>query len=348
MAHYELTGLYQSRFERDSCGFGLIAQMDDMPSHWLVETAIHSLARLTHRGAVAADGKTGDGCGLLLKMPDGFLRSTAAQNGITLSSNYGTGLVFLSQDESLARAARERLESLMAKHGLKVAGWRSVPINTEACGSEALDALPRIEQLFINAPASMTAEAFESRLFVARRRAEIALESRDKAFYIPSLSSRVLAYKGLVTPENLAVFYPDLNDPGMTSSIGVFHQRFSTNTLPQWRLAQPFRYLAHNGRLTPSKVTAIGHARGLIPLNLLCYRNYPSCYRWFPWRDPIRAPWIIWWKSYWLEGWTSFVLCAYWSHQRGRTCMRWIQICAHFMSTVRCTWNHGMVPRASY
>ncbi|MDX1335364.1 MAG: glutamate synthase large subunit, partial [Gammaproteobacteria bacterium] len=242
-------GLYRPEFEKDNCGFGLIAQMDDKPSHWLVDTAIQALARLTHRGAVAADGKSGDGCGLLLKKPDAFLNALAKDLGIDLAKLYSVGMVFLNTDEAMAAKARTTLEDNLKNEGLIVAGWRVVPVNTEACGEEALASLPQIEQIFINAPVGMEEEAFERHLFVARRRTEITVRAEDEVFYVPSLSSKVISYKGLVMPENLPVFYEDLNKDELESSLCVFHQRFSTNTWPQWRLAQPFRFLAHNGEI---------------------------------------------------------------------------------------------------
>ncbi|MDH5765772.1 MAG: glutamate synthase large subunit, partial [Gammaproteobacteria bacterium] len=192
------SGLYNSAFEKDSCGFGLIAQMDDKPSHWLVETAIHALARLTHRGAVAADGKSGDGCGLLIKKPDAFLRKVASENGIELNDVYASGMVFLNKDAALADKARHELENQLGLLGLNIAGWRVVPVNPEACGEESLASLPQIEQIFINAAQGMDQDTLERKLYVARRRCEIALEASDKAFYIPSLSSRLMSYKGLV------------------------------------------------------------------------------------------------------------------------------------------------------
>ena len=249
MAKRVPAGLYRPEFERDSCGFGLIAQMDDRPTHWLVETAIQALGRLTHRGAVAADGKTGDGCGLLLKKPDAFLRQAAVDAGLALGERYAAGMVFLDQASEQAAKARAVLEGTLRSEGLSVRGWRVVPTDREACGEEALQTLPRVEQVFVEAPDALDDNAFESRLFVARRRAEIALRGQDDTFYVPSLSSRVISYKGLVMPQNLPVFYPDLGDASLESSIAVFHQRFSTNTWPQWRLAQPFRFLAHNGEI---------------------------------------------------------------------------------------------------
>ena len=245
----KLNGLYQPSFEKDSCGFGLIAQMDGKPSHWLVQTAIESLACLTHRGAVAADGKTGDGCGLLLRKPDAFLKSAAEEQGFNLADIYAVGLVFLHQDQRKADNARDCVIRKLQDKGLLVAGWRKVPVNPDACGEEALKTLPAIEQVFVNAPEGMDDAEFERRLYVARRLAEKSLEDDDDTFYVASLSSRVISYKGLVMPANLPVFYEDLRNEVLVSSLCVFHQRFSTNTWPQWRLAQPFRFLAHNGEI---------------------------------------------------------------------------------------------------
>ncbi|MCW8829428.1 MAG: glutamate synthase large subunit [Gammaproteobacteria bacterium] len=243
-------GLYRPDFERDNCGFGLIAHMDGASSHWLVSTAIEALGRMTHRGAIAADGKTGDGCGLLLKKPDSFLRAVAAEANIELADDYAVGVVFLAQDEPTATAGREVLAKEVEAEGLAVAGWRVVPTDASACGEAAKATQPQIEQIFVSRPEGMEAGDFERHLFIARRRAEKAREAAgDSMFYVPTFSSQVVSYKGMVMPEFLPVFYPDLGDERMASAIGVFHQRFATNTLPEWRLAQPFRYLAHNGEI---------------------------------------------------------------------------------------------------
>jgi glutamate synthase (NADPH/NADH) large chain len=242
-------GLYRPEFERDNCGFGLIAQMDGKPSNWLVRTAIESLNRMTHRGAIAADGKSGDGCGLLMKRPEGFLRAVASELGFALNDTFAAGMVFLNADNALANKARATLENALRAQGVEVLGWRIVPTDPNACGEHALAVLPQIEQIFVNAPADMDAVHFERALFIARRQTEKQIEPNDPAFYIPSLSARVLSYKGLVMPEYLPVFYPDLQDERFESALCVYHQRFATNTLPQWRLAQPFRQLAHNGEI---------------------------------------------------------------------------------------------------
>jgi glutamate synthase (NADPH/NADH) large chain len=242
-------GLYRSAYERDSCGFGLIASLDDTASHWVVETAISSLNRLTHRGAIAADGKTGDGCGLLIKLPTAFLRAVAAESGLTLQALFAAGLVFLPRDTGRAEVARGELKRQLQREALEVAGFRRVPIDTAACGAEALKTLPVLEQIFVNAPRDIDEATFNRKLFLARRRAEKVLEHTDPVFYVPSLSASTIVYKGMVMPQYLGQFYPDLTDPRMEASVVVFHQRFSTNTLPQWRLAHPYRYLAHNGEI---------------------------------------------------------------------------------------------------
>ena len=242
-------GLCRAAYERDSCGFGLIASLDDTASHWVVETAISSLNRLTHRGAIAADGKTGDGCGLLIKKPTRFLRAAALEAGFKLTPLFAAGLVFLDRDPAVADHARRVLTEQMEREKLPVAGFRKLPVDASACGVEALKTLPIIEQLFVNAAPGMDEPTLNRKLYMARRRAEKALESADPAFYMPSLSASTIVYKGMVMPEFLAQFYPDLKDPRMETSVVVFHQRFSTNTLPQWRLAHPYRYLAHNGEI---------------------------------------------------------------------------------------------------
>jgi len=223
--------------------------MDNKPSHWLISTAINALARLTHRGAIAADGKTGDGCGLLLKKPDSFMRAIAQELGYELGDQYAVGMVFLNTSEALATKAKTLLEEELRKENLNPLGWRTVPTDNSVCGDEALKSLPVIEQIFVGAPGDMDEENFERHLYIARRRTEKVIEAQDPVFYISSLSSQVVSYKGLVMPDNLPTFYQDINDQRLESSLCVFHQRFSTNTWPQWRLAQPFRFLAHNGEI---------------------------------------------------------------------------------------------------
>jgi glutamate synthase (NADPH/NADH) large chain len=245
--HRNKQGLYDPAFEHDSCGFGLIANLDDLPSHFVVETAISALARLTHRGAVAPDGKTGDGCGLLIKFPTSYLRAVGEELGFELADRFAAGTVFLSHDKSTAAAARAVIEKAVSEIGLEAVGWREVPTDPSACGELALMTLPRIEQVYVNAPDGMPRGRFNRRLFLARRRAENRIG--DDETYIASLSSVTISYKGMIMPGALPEFYPDLRDPRLEASVCLFHQRFSTNTLPEWRLAQPFRFLAHNGEI---------------------------------------------------------------------------------------------------
>ncbi|WP_417349700.1 glutamate synthase large subunit [Ferrimonas sp.] len=240
--------LYQPDFERENCGFGLIAHMDGEPSHRIVRTAIQALDRLKHRGAVGADGKTGDGCGLLMKKPDGFFRHLAQEQGWRLSNKYAVGMLMMSKDPVRAQHARTLIEQELGRETLSVLGWRDVPVNESVLGSIAASCVPAFAQIFINAPAGWRARDLERRLYMARRRIEKQLQD-DPDFYVASLSGQVVVYKGLMLPADLPNVFPDLADLRMESAVCLFHQRFSTNTQPRWPLAQPFRYLAHNGEI---------------------------------------------------------------------------------------------------
>ena len=239
--------LYNQHHEKDNCGFGLIAHIEGQPSHKVVRTAIHGLARMQHRGAILSDGKTGDGCGLLMQKPDRFFRLVAEDAGWRLAANYAVGMLFLSQDETEAQASRKIVEEELAEETLYVLGWREVPIDTSVLGEIALSSLPRIEQVFVNAPAGWTKIDLERRLYMVRRRIEKRVQ--DDTFYVCSFSNQVNIYKGLCMPKDLPRFYLDLADIRMETAICLFHQRFSTNTVPRWPLAQPFRHLAHNGEI---------------------------------------------------------------------------------------------------
>jgi glutamate synthase (NADPH/NADH) large chain len=226
--------------------------MDGEKSHWLVQTTLESLARLTHRGAVAADGKSGDGCGILLQFPEPFLRDVAADCKFKLSERFASGLVFFSPDQALIERGQKILTRRLGRSALNVVGWRKVPTCPEVVGEQALESMPAIYQVFVNAPAGWRPHDIERQLFAARRLAfeeERQLPDPDPLYYVVTLSNLTMVYKGLVQAEHLADFYPDLRDERMTSSIGICHQRFSTNTLPRWNYAQPFRYLAHNGEI---------------------------------------------------------------------------------------------------
>jgi glutamate synthase (NADPH) large chain len=228
----------------DGCGFGLLAQINNRASHGLVEDAVRALARLMHRGAIAADGKTGDGSGLLCSMPRAFMRRVAAESGVSLPEQFAVAMLFLTDEAPQLGVLREECE----KNDLQLLHVREVPLDTGALGERALKLLPAIRQAFV-VPASLVAtRRFDALLYLTRKEVEHRLAA-EANFYIPSFSRTVVAYKGLVLPTHLRALYPDLAQEDFACSFLLFHQRFSTNTLPRWRLAQPFRTLAHNGEI---------------------------------------------------------------------------------------------------
>ncbi|MFD0966522.1 glutamate synthase large subunit [Seminibacterium arietis] len=242
-----MTTLYDRSFERENCGFGLIANIDGVQSHKVVRNGILGLSRMQHRGAILSDGKTGDGCGLSLQMPESFFRNIAEESGFSLSKIFGIGQIFLPQDETLAKQYIDIINEELAIETLLVVAWRDVPTNPNVLGSIALADMPLIKQVFINAPSGWRRIDLLRRLYIARRRIEKRINHND--FYICSFSNQTIVYKGLCMPKDLPKFYLDLADLRMQTSICLFHQRFSTNTQPRWKLAQPFRYLAHNGEI---------------------------------------------------------------------------------------------------
>ncbi len=228
---------------KDNCGFGLLASIDNRASHQNVEDAITALERMMHRGAVAADGKSGDGSGLLFGMPKSFMRKVAFKEGHDLPKQFAVAMVFMQEEKQ-----KQIIEDILLKNDIRVIFYRDVPINTEALGKFALDSLPKIVQIFV-APNSITAtRRFGAAIYLARREIEKKLKSY-KDFYICSFSDKMISYKGLVMPTHIKEFYPDLSDKDFKTVFALFHQRFSTNTLPQWKLAQPFRSIAHNGEI---------------------------------------------------------------------------------------------------
>jgi glutamate synthase (NADPH/NADH) large chain len=228
---------------KDNCGFGLIANIKNRPSHENLENAITALERMMHRGAVAADGKTGDGSGLLLSLPHEFMRSVAQNAGIELPEMYAVAVVFTRESKQL-----ERFEKICNDNDLKVVLNRKVPVDTNALGEQALATLPEIYHIFITPNSLMATQRFDALLYLSRKEIEHALVA-DQDFYIASMSARVVSYKGLIMPTHIKEFYTDLQDETFKISFALFHQRFSTNTLPKWRLAQPFRAVAHNGEI---------------------------------------------------------------------------------------------------
>jgi glutamate synthase (NADPH/NADH) large chain len=228
---------------KDNCGFGLLASIDNRPTHENVEDAITALERMMHRGAIAADGKSGDGSGLLFGMPVEFMKKEAERLGVSLPKQFAVGMLFL-QDKN----QKIKIDELCAKNDLKVLLYREVPVNTHALGEQALKSLPKITQIFLAPNSIIAAKRFESILYLTRKEIERAFMD-ESDFYIPSFSSRVISYKGLVMPTHIKEFYKDLSSPDFKVGFALFHQRFSTNTLPEWRLAQPFRAIAHNGEI---------------------------------------------------------------------------------------------------
>ncbi len=236
---------------KDNCGFGLIASINNNATHQNVEDALTALKHMMHRGAIAADGKSGDGSGLLFSMPDKFFRKIAKENGIDLPQKYGVGVIFTKND-----AHKAVIEEYCKKNKLAIKLWREVPVNTEVLGELALQTLPNIYHVIL-APNSIDSNnRFEEILYLTRKEIENALKD-DKDFYIPTFSSKKIAYKGLLMPNYIKDFYPDLADKDFEITFALFHQRFSTNTLPEWRLAQPFRFIAHNGEINSVEANRI-------------------------------------------------------------------------------------------
>jgi glutamate synthase (NADPH/NADH) large chain len=247
-------GMYRPEFESDACGVGLVAATDGKPSRRVVASAIDALKAVWHRGAVDADGKTGDGAGIHVDLPVRFFDDAIADSGHKpLPNRLAVGMVFLPRtDLSAQETCRTIVESEIIDAGYTIYGWRQVPVDVSVIGEKAQRTRPEIEQIMIAGPmpeAQDQAE-FEKDLYLVRRRIEkkvIAAQIND--FYICSLSCRSIIYKGLFLAESLSVFYPDLQDERFESRVAIFHQRYSTNTFPQWWLAQPFRTLAHNGEI---------------------------------------------------------------------------------------------------
>ncbi len=228
---------------KDNCGFGLLASIDNKATHQNVDDAVHALERMMHRGAVAADGKSGDGSGLLFGMPRSFMRKVAAKNGHDLPKQFAVAMVFMQEDKQ-----KEIIDEVLKKNDLKVLFYRDVPINTDALGEFALKSLPKIVQIFVTPNSISATKRFGTSIYLARREIEKKLKNYDD-FYICSFSDKTLSYKGLVMPTHIKEFYLDLSDKDFKTSFALFHQRFSTNTLPEWKLAQPFRSIAHNGEI---------------------------------------------------------------------------------------------------
>jgi glutamate synthase (NADPH) large chain len=239
------TGLYDPAYEHDACGIGMVADLHGRVGHDIVDMGLTVLERLAHRGASGAEVATGDGAGILVQVPHRFFAGAADAAGFTLpeAGGYAVGPAFLPLEKDDAHKARSTVAQLAAEEHLTVLGWRRVPTEPEGLGATSLGAMPAIEQVFLapDGPGVDTI-ALERRAFVLRKRAEHAVDG----LYFPSLSARTLVYKGMLTSEQLRVFYPDLRDPSFESGLVLVHSRFSTNTFPSWPLAHPYRYLCHN------------------------------------------------------------------------------------------------------
>ncbi len=233
---------------KDNCGFGLLASIDNTPTHKNLEDAITSLSRMMHRGAIAADGKTGDGSGLLLSLPKSFFEKQALSEGIDLPEIYAVAMVFSNNESDF-----DVISEVCENNDLNVVYTRTVPLDTNALGEQALESLPTIKQVFVTPKSAVAVKRFEAMVYLSRKEIEAKLID-DNSFYIPSFSTSVVSYKGLVMPTHIKEFYTDLANEDFKISFCLFHQRFSTNTLPQWKLAQPFRMIAHNGEI--NSVTA--------------------------------------------------------------------------------------------
>ena len=243
--------LYDPAYEHDGCGTGFIAAIDGSRSRRVVELAVQALVRLTHRGAVSADAVSGDGAGVTIQIPRELLAEDAQRLGLPGDQvdRLAVAMVFLPTDEDHRPQARALLESAAARSGVNVLGWRPVPVDPSMLGGLAKDTLPGIEQLLLARTERQTSTDFDRALYLGRKRAEAAYREHDIDAYVVSMSSRTVVYKGLMVAPQVERFFPDLGDERTVSSVALFHQRFATNTLPNWKLAQPFRMLGHNGEI---------------------------------------------------------------------------------------------------
>ena len=248
-------GLYRPEHEHDACGIGFVASIEGRKSHDIVLKGIQILINLAHRGACGCDPQTGDGAGILIQIPHAFFDRESASLGFSVPSpgEYGVGMVFLPVDTHDRLICQGIIEKIVREEGLKVLGWRDTPINGNTIGRLARASQPYIQQFFVRGGPGMDQDALERKLYVVRKRAESAIAATDLKesdfFYIPSLSTRTIIYKGLLLAPQITDFYKELLDPEVTSALCLVHQRFSTNTFPSWKLAHPYRYICHNGEI---------------------------------------------------------------------------------------------------
>ncbi|MCG8478318.1 MAG: glutamate synthase subunit alpha, partial [Spirochaetales bacterium] len=248
--------LYDPQFEHDSCGVGFVAHLKGTASHDLIPKAREILVNMTHRGAVGAEKDTGDGAGILTALPHALLERIAEKEldiALPERGRFAAGLFFLPQDEADRRECEAAFEHIVAEEGQRFLGWRDVPRDNSSIGPSALAAEPAIRQAFIAAGEAIDSEHFERKLYVIRKRATHTIRGgrHDEAhfFYICSLSTRNIVYKGMLTPDQLFHYYLDLSDPLYDTHLAMVHSRFSTNTFPSWDRAQPLRFMSHNGEI---------------------------------------------------------------------------------------------------
>jgi glutamate synthase (NADPH) large chain len=246
-------GLYDPRNEHDACGVGFVANIKGQKSHDIIQKGISVLARLEHRGATNSDAATGDGAGISIQMPHDFMVKAAREAGLAelpAAGLYGVGVFFLSQDAQDAADIQKLVEAVVKERNLRFIGWRDVPTDNSQLGALALEAEPRTVHLFVGAADDQTTpDEFELQLYLLRKVIENRTYATKLRCYIPSFSSRLIVYKGLLTPPQIPTYYRDLADPSMTSALALVHQRFSTNTFPTWERAHPYRMIAHNGEI---------------------------------------------------------------------------------------------------
>ena len=250
-------GLYDPQFEHDACGVGLIARVDGRADHHIVQDALTILNRLNHRGACGCDPQTGDGAGIIVQMPDGLYRPVLARQGVELPARgqYGVGMFFLPTEADQRVAVKATIDAIVRREGQVPLAWREVPVCSDVLGWVARSQEPAMGQLFIGAGRGLAdAMAFERRLYVIRRQVEKAIWDegslpQKRMFYCSSCSSRTVVYKGMLRGDQLLPYYPDLSDERLSSSLAIVHSRYSTNTMPDWGMAQPFRFIAHNGEI---------------------------------------------------------------------------------------------------
>lgn len=249
----EKQGLYLPEFEHDNCGAGFICSLKGKKSNDIIHKALEILDRLEHRGAVSADGKTGDGAGILIDIPHSFFKQVCDFD-LPETGSYAVANVFFPKKENQRNFCKQVFEENIKKQGLQLLGWRNVPVNPSIPGRIAMETEPYIQQLFVGkAQEDQDDFAFNLKLFIARKVTEHTITasklSESKYFYVPSLSTKIIIFKGLLMPHDISLYYTDLLDDRVVTRLALVHQRFSTNTFPTWDLAQPFRYMCHNGEI---------------------------------------------------------------------------------------------------